>query len=83
MHSSIVTAALGAIAVAGALGLARFVFRFVIRAVARDFRATVTDIVSHYLDDLKQLKPNGGSSLRDAVDRIEKRLDEIEKQIQK
>ena len=29
-------------------------------------------------DTLKELKPNGGSSLRDAIDRVEKRLDAVE-----
>ena len=83
MQTNIITAAVGAVVVAGALGSARFLFRFILRAITHDFRTTVTDIVSNHLEDLKQLKPNGGSSLRDAVDRIEKRLDDIEQRIQK
>jgi len=34
--------------------------------------------VSERLDDIrKETKPNGGSSLRDAIDRIEKKLDAV------
>lgn len=35
---------------------------------------TVRHLVKHYLSELK---PNGGTSTRDAIDRLEKRIDEI------
>lgn len=67
-----------ALGVAGALGVARVATRFITRAITREFRSAVSEVVG---EDLKQLKPNGGSSLRDAVDRIERRLDKIEDQL--
>ena len=46
------------------------IWRMVVRPVVR---------FGHQVQDtLKELKPNGGSSMRDAIDRVEKRLDAVE-----
>lgn len=36
--------------------------------------ASISWMVKHYLNELK---PNGGSSLRDSVNRLEKRIDDL------
>ena len=39
-------------------------------------------LVKHYLDEMKaELKPNGGSSLKDQVNRLEKRHDELDNKV--
>ena len=43
------------------------------------FKLGVTKVVEHHLEQLSELKPNGGSSMKDTVDRLEKRVDEIYK----
>ena len=46
------------------------IWRMVVRPVVR---------FGHQVQEtLKELKPNGGSSMRDAIDRVEKRLDAVE-----
>ena len=46
------------------------IWRMVVRPVMR---------FGHQVQEtLKELKPNGGSSMRDAIDRVEKRLDAVE-----
>jgi hypothetical protein len=42
------------------------------------FVATVRWLVNHYLNELK---PNGGSSLKDSVKRLEDRIDDLYKLI--
>lgn len=73
--SAMLPAILTALGVAGAIAVARSLSRFMKRAISREFRSAVSEVVG---EDLKQLKPNGGASLRDAVDRIERRLDKLE-----
>ena len=37
-------------------------------------------MVKHYLEEIKhELKPNGGGSIKDQVNRLEKRMDEADK----
>jgi len=43
-------------------------------AIATAFAATIRWMVKHYL---YELRPNGGSSLKDQVNRLERRLDEV------
>jgi hypothetical protein len=43
-------------------------------ALLTGFIATIRFLVKHYLSELR---PNSGSSLRDSVDRLEKRVDDI------
>lgn len=43
-------------------------------SIVTGFGAAVKWLVKHYLSELK---PNGGSSLKDKVDRLESRVDEI------
>lgn len=43
-------------------------------SIITGFGAAVKWLVKHYLSELK---PNGGSSLKDKVDRLESRVDEI------
>ena len=43
-------------------------------AIATAFAATISWMVKHYL---YELRPNGGSSLKDQVNRLERRLDEV------
>ncbi len=43
-------------------------------AVVTAFAATIRWMVKHYL---YELRPNGGSSLKDQVNRLERRLDEV------
>lgn len=39
-------------------------------------------LVKHYLDEMKaELKPNGGGSIKDQVNRLEKRHDELDKKV--
>lgn len=38
------------------------------------FAAAIRWLVKHYLNELK---PNGGSSLKDSVQRLEKRIDDL------
>jgi hypothetical protein len=43
-------------------------------AVVTAFAGTIRWMVKHYL---YELRPNGGSSLKDQVNRLERRLDEV------
>jgi hypothetical protein len=43
-------------------------------AITTAFAATIRWMVKHYL---YELRPNGGSSLKDQVNRLERRLDEV------
>ena len=76
---------LAALVVGVALAGMRFVGKFLGRAVSREIRDVVTDVVDERLEKIVEttqtLKPNGGSSLADAVNRIEKRLEKIEDRI--
>ena len=45
-----------------------------ILAIATAFLGTVKWLVKHYL---YELRPNGGGSLKDQVNRLERRLDEV------
>ena len=45
-----------------------------VSALVASFAGSVRWLVKHYLTELK---PNHGSSLRDSVDRLEKRVDEL------
>lgn len=39
-------------------------------------------LVKHYLQEMKaELKPNGGGSIKDQVNRLEKRHDELDKKV--
>ena len=39
-------------------------------------------LVKHYLDEMKaELKPNGGGSIKDQVNRLEKRHDELDSKV--
>ena len=43
-------------------------------AIVTAFAGTIRWMVKHYL---YELRPNGGSSLKDQVNRLERRLDEV------
>jgi hypothetical protein len=43
-------------------------------AIVTAFAATIRWMVKHYL---YELRPNGGSSLKDQINRVERRLDEV------
>ena len=43
------------------------------------FKLGVKKVVEDHLAELSELKPNGGSSMKDTVNRLEKRVDEIYK----
>jgi hypothetical protein len=43
-------------------------------AVVTAFAGTIRWMVKHYL---YELRPNGGSSLKDQINRVERRLDEV------
>ena len=45
-----------------------------ITTLAGTLAMTVRHLVKHYLSELR---PNGGSSLRDSVDRLERQVEEI------
>ena len=45
-----------------------------VTTIVASFAGSVRWLVKHYLTELK---PNSGSSLRDSVDRLEKRVDEL------
>lgn len=68
-------------AVAGALGITVASIAALLRFSTKHFVASVREVVEGHLDDIKtntdQLKPNGGSSLADAVRRVEARQIEI------
>lgn len=66
-----------AAALAAILGLVAALFRY----TARRFSSAVSDIVAEQLDPIQrhtvELVPNGGSSMRDAVNRLEARQLEV------
>jgi hypothetical protein len=43
-------------------------------AIVTAFAGTIRWMVKHYL---YELRPNGGSSLKDQINRVERRLDEV------
>ena len=43
-------------------------------AIATAFLASIRWLVKHYLNELR---PNGGSSLKDSVDRLERQVEKI------
>jgi hypothetical protein len=45
-----------------------------VTTVIASFAASVRWLVKHYLDELK---PNGGSSVKDSVNRLERQVEEI------
>ena len=45
-----------------------------VTTIVASFAGSVRWLVKHYLTELK---PNHGSSLRDSIDRLEKRVDEL------
>jgi hypothetical protein len=45
-----------------------------VTTIVASFAGSVRWLVKHYLSELR---PNGGSSLRDSVDRLEKRIDSL------
>lgn len=45
-----------------------------VTTIVASFAGSVRWLVKHYLTELK---PNSGSSLRDSVDRLERRVDEL------
>lgn len=45
-----------------------------VTTIVASFAGSVRWLVKHYLSELR---PNGGSSLRDSVDRLEKRVDSL------
>jgi len=45
-----------------------------VTTIIASFAGSVRWLVKHYLTELK---PNSGSSLRDSVDRLERRVDEL------
>jgi len=45
-----------------------------VTTIVASFAGSVRWLVKHYLNELK---PNAGSSLRDSVDRLEKRIDSL------
>lgn len=65
-----------------ALGIGKVIWGFIARGLKRDLKAVVEEVVDQKLEPIRelaeQLVPNGGSSLRDAIDRIERRLTEVE-----
>lgn len=49
-----------------------------VTTIVASFAGSVRWLVKHYLTELK---PNSGSSLRDSIDRLERRVDELFKLI--
>ena len=45
-----------------------------VATIVASFAGSVRWLVKHYLTELK---PNSGSSLRDSIDRLERRVDEL------
>jgi hypothetical protein len=45
-----------------------------VTTIVASFAGSVRWLVKHYLSELR---PNGGSSLRDSIDRLEKRVDSL------
>ena len=45
-------------------------------AIVSAFAGTIRWMVKHYLNELK---PNGGSSMKDSLQRLEKRIDDLYK----
>lgn len=45
-----------------------------VTTIVASFAGSVRWLVKHYLTELK---PNSGSSLRDSIDRLERRVDEL------
>jgi hypothetical protein len=80
--STVIDAATIAVTGGIALGAARVLGRFALRGLKRDLTEVVTGVVTELVEPIRlrteQLVPNGGSSLRDAIDRIEHRLAEVE-----
>lgn len=49
-------------------------FAVALTTLAGSFAISVRWLVKHYLNELK---PNGGSSVKDSINRLEQRIDEI------
>lgn len=86
MSEDIIRGLLLTLSGAGVVGLGRGLSKFLGRALRRELREVITDVVEEQLEPIKkrteELIPNHGSSLADAVRRIERRLGHVEEQIE-
>lgn len=84
MRNDVVRAVVIALSGAAAVGGARQLVRFIARAIVRDFRSVIEEVVTDQLGPImertEQLVPNHGSSLADAIRRIEKRVGALEEE---
>lgn len=85
MRDDVIRAALLALSGGTAVGAARLAFRFIVKAIGREFRDAIEDVVEEHIEPIKkrteELVPNHGSSLADAIRRIEKRLNTVESEL--
>ncbi len=85
MSEDIIRGVLLALSGAGVVGVGRGLSKFLGRALKRELREAITEVVEEQLEPIKkrteELIPNHGSSLADAVRRIERRLGQVEEQI--
>ncbi len=85
MSEDIIRGLLLALSGAGVVGVGRGLSKFLGRAMKRELREAITEVVEEQLELIKkrteELIPNHGSSLADAVRRIERRLGQVEEQI--
>lgn len=86
MREDVIRAAVLALAGGSAVGAARFAFKFIVKSVGREFRDAIEEVVVEHIEPIKkrteELVPNHGSSLADAIRRIEKRLNTVEDELE-
>lgn len=85
MNAEVLTTVIVAISGAALVGIGRGVSKFVGRAFRRELRDVIESVVDEKLEPImkrtEELVPNHGSSLADAVRRIERRLGHVEEQM--
>lgn len=71
---------LGAVATAlvAIFGVVRMATRFGVKQITRAITSEIGEKVERVYENTMELKPNGGSSLRDAVNRLESRQLEVQ-----
>ncbi len=86
MSEDVVRGIILAISGAGVVGISRGVSKFFGRALRRELREVIVEVVDERLEPIlkrtEELIPNHGSSLNDAVRRIERRLGQVEEQLE-
>lgn len=86
MTEDVIRGLLLALTGAGVVGAGRGITKFMSRALRRELTEVITNVVEEQLAPIKarteELMPNHGSSLADAVRRIDRRLGHLEDKVE-